>query len=96
MHRIDFRTDTPLDDLPRALDILRKLNYRLRAVAMTADDEGPARISISFSPNGLLSVETFAALVQRLPGVVDARHVAPAVAAPARQNDASLRESVFA
>ncbi|MGL4289184.1 MAG: hypothetical protein ACRCVA_22730 [Phreatobacter sp.] len=94
MHRIEFRTDTPLDDLPRAFDILRKLNYRLGAAAVTADDGRPAQISIAFTPRGLLSVETFVALVQRLPGVVDIKHVAPTAAEPARPGEAG-RQSVM-
>ncbi|MBN8945179.1 MAG: hypothetical protein J0H01_37095 [Rhizobiales bacterium] len=93
MHRIDFRTDTPLDDLPRAFDILRKLNYRLGAASVTADDDRPARISISFSPNGLLSVETFVALIERLPGAVDIRHAAPPPAEPLRHDHGTPYEN---
>lgn len=92
MHRIDFRTDTPLDDLPRAFDILRRLNYRLGTATVTTDDGRPARISISFGPNGLLSVETFVALVQRLPGAADVRHMPPAAAEPARHGESAARE----
>lgn len=95
MHRIDFRTDTPLDDLPRAFDILRKLNYRLGAAAVTADGDRPARISIAFSPKGPLSVETFVALVERLPGAADVRHVPPARVEPARRGDGVIGESAM-
>lgn len=77
MHRTEFRSDNPLDDLPRALDILRKLNYRLGGVSMTAIDGEPARIAISFAPNGALSVETFLALVERLPGIAALTYAAP-------------------
>ena len=88
MHRTEFRSDNPLDDLPRALDILRKLNYRLDGVTMTAADGEPARIAIAFAPRGTLSVETFLALVERLPGIEALTYAGPGTGRPGADRSA--------
>lgn len=96
MHRTEFRSDNPLNDLPRALDILRKLNYRLGGVTMTAPAGEPARIAIAFEPSGALSVETFLALIERLPDIDALVHAAPdtgptiAVPAAGRRLEAAM------
>jgi hypothetical protein len=82
MHRAEFRTERPLDDLPRVLDVMRKLSFSLSAATLTAATGGPARVSITFEPGGSLSVETFIALVRRLPGIEELVHVPPQAERP--------------
>lgn len=59
---VEFRTEHPYDVVPRALDTLRKMDFRLIRLAV-GPSEDAFRVEVQFLPTGRLAPSTF---VERL------------------------------
>jgi hypothetical protein len=59
MHQVLFTTKRPNDHIPRALDILRKMGFALRA--LSAEETGACLfgVRLHYLPRGSLSSQTF-------------------------------------
>lgn len=69
MYYAQFLSHRPLDDLPRALDELRRIGFALDRVAARLEGAARTAIRIEFRPAGPISPENYLARIARLPGV---------------------------
>lgn len=77
MYFATFHSEDPLSDLPRALDELRRAEFQLCGVEVTAgafvdisSDPNPVFVRIEFRPSGRISADTWFARIARMPGVI--------------------------
>ena len=70
MYFAAFKTDTPLNHVPRALDELARVDYRLQELRVTPS-EGLSVVEISFQPSQKIPVDCLLDRLARIPGVCD-------------------------
>ena len=70
MHFAEFRSETPLQHLQRALDEVSRGGFDLSEVRLVADALS-ARIRIGFRGGGRVGADTLLARLERMPGVWD-------------------------
>ncbi len=71
MELVRYRTSEPLEHLPRALDILRRMGFDLDSTEVVNGGRDEWHVRIRYQVRGHLSADTFVERVRQIPGVRD-------------------------
>ncbi|WP_416898770.1 MAG: hypothetical protein ACMVY4_03280 [Minwuia sp.] len=71
MYDLSFRSDDPLDHLPRALDQLRRASFTLHRAAVETGDGDTAWIRVRITEPADGAAETFRCRVGNMVGISD-------------------------
>lgn len=69
MHQLEFTSRDPLDHLPRALDIVRKMGFDLRHARVGPTADGGVQVSIVVEGGGSRPLSTLEARILALEGI---------------------------
>lgn len=69
MEHFLFKTHSPNDHIPRALDILRKMGFDLHALSAERADTGSFVVRLEYRSQGALTSQTFAARLAQIDGL---------------------------
>lgn len=71
MREISFKTRTVFDHLPRTLDVLNRMGFRLHAARVDVISGGLAAVEIEFEPAGVLSESLLCSRLRQMHGITD-------------------------
>ncbi|WP_370200681.1 hypothetical protein [Roseibium sp.] len=71
MKRISFRTRAVFDHMPRALDVLNRMDFRLHAARVNMICSEVAEVEIEFEATGLLSASVFINRLRQMHGITE-------------------------